>query len=53
MGDQLVSHFSFYPQEQGLLQTDILEHYYQLQGKVLDPRLLEAAREVEKRQLSF
>jgi hypothetical protein len=31
-GDLLVSHFSFYTQERRLLQTDILETYYDLAG---------------------
>ena len=32
LGDLLVSHFAFYTQEQKLLQTDILERYYELAG---------------------
>lgn len=32
LGDLLVSHFSFYTQERRLLQTDILESYYELAG---------------------
>lgn len=32
LGDLLVSHFSFYTQEQALLETDILEDYYRLAG---------------------
>lgn len=31
-GDLLVSHFSFYTQERRLLQTDLLESYYELAG---------------------
>jgi hypothetical protein len=32
LGDLLVAHFSFHPQEHRLLQTDILERYYALAG---------------------
>ncbi len=32
LGDLIVSHFSFYTQERRLLQTDILEGYYEIAG---------------------
>jgi hypothetical protein len=42
LGDLLVAHFSFYTQERRLLQTDILESYYELAG--LPPHVYEKPR---------
>lgn len=32
LGDLLVAHFAFYPQERELLRSDVLERYYELAG---------------------
>jgi len=37
LGDILVSHFSYFTQERGLLASDILEKYYRLAGLSMDP----------------
>jgi hypothetical protein len=57
-GDLLVAHFSFYPQERRLLQTDILAAYYQLAGvevpvfekpkPFIGGRVMELLRELRK-----
>ena len=47
LGDLLVAHFSFYTQERRLLQTDILEAYYELAG--LPPHAYEKPQ--DKRRL--